>query len=61
MRRVYEVKSEIICVRLPKGLVREMDKLIQAGLYQNRADLIREAMRRLITTYKIGGNGSLTG
>ena len=40
--------EKITQVRLPIGLEKEMDSLISKGLYSNKSDLIRDAVRKLI-------------
>lgn len=42
--------STVVPVRVPEGLARKMQKLVDAGLYQSRSGLIREAIRRLIAS-----------
>ena len=41
-------------VRLPIGLIKEVDKLVDKGLYTNKSDAIRDAVRRLILDKQIG-------
>ena len=41
-------------VRLPQGLVKEVDKLVHKGLYTNKSDVVRDALRRLILEQQIG-------
>ncbi|MDD5086606.1 MAG: ribbon-helix-helix domain-containing protein [Candidatus Nanoarchaeia archaeon] len=41
-------------VRLPKGLVKEMNKLVSKGFYTNKSDVVRDAIRRLIIESQIG-------
>jgi Arc/MetJ-type ribon-helix-helix transcriptional regulator len=41
-------------VRLPIGLIKEVDKLVDKGLYTNKSDAIRDAVRRLIFDKQIG-------
>jgi Arc/MetJ-type ribon-helix-helix transcriptional regulator len=41
-------------VRLPKGLANEVDKLVNKGLYANRSDVVREALRKLVLEQQIG-------
>jgi len=36
-------------VRLPEGLLTQMNKLVNSGLYGNKSDVIRDAVRRLVT------------
>ena len=35
-------------VRLPIGLIKEVDKLVDKGLYTNKSDVMRDALRKLI-------------
>ena len=41
-------------VRLSHGIVEKVDDLVETGLYANRSDVIRDAVRRLILD-KLGG------
>ncbi len=41
-------------VRLPKGLLKEMNKLVSKGLYTNKSDVVRDAIRRLILENQVG-------
>lgn len=41
-------------VRLPEGLIREVDKLVGKGLYTNKSDVIRDAVRKLVLEKQIG-------
>lgn len=41
-------------IRLSHGLVKRIDTLIDTGLYANRADVIRDAVRRLVLDKMIG-------
>jgi len=41
-------------VRLPEGLVKEMDRLVVKGFYANKSDVLRDALRRLILEKQIG-------
>ena len=41
-------------VRLSHGIVEKVDDLVETGLYANRSDVIRDAVRRLIL-YKLEG------
>jgi Arc/MetJ-type ribon-helix-helix transcriptional regulator len=41
-------------VRLPEGIVKEMDCLVDRGLYTNKSDVVRDALRRLILERQIG-------
>jgi len=35
-------------LRLPRKLLKEVDNLVKAGLYESRSEAIRDAIRRLI-------------
>ena len=35
-------------VRLPEGLIKEVDKFVQKGFYANKSDLIRDALRNFL-------------
>jgi putative addiction module CopG family antidote len=37
-----------VSVRLPPRLAEEIDSLVQAGLFSNRSDLIKEAIRHYL-------------
>ena len=41
-------------VRLPEGLIKEVDRLVDKGMYTNKSDVIRDALRRLILEKQIG-------
>ena len=41
-------------VRLPEGLITEIDKLVNKGLYTNKSDVIRDAIRKLVLEKQIG-------
>jgi Arc/MetJ-type ribon-helix-helix transcriptional regulator len=41
-------------VRLPEGLEKELDVLVKRGVYTNKSDVIRDALRRLILEKQIG-------
>ena len=45
---------EITQIRIPKGLLEETQKLIDKGLYTNKSDVIRDALRKLILEQHIG-------
>lgn len=34
-------------VRLPEGLVRHMDNLVEKGIYTSKSDVVRDALRKL--------------
>lgn len=37
-----------VCVNLPRGLLEELNKLVQKKIYPNRSEAIREAVRELL-------------
>ncbi len=41
-------------VRLPEGLIMEIDKLVDKGFYTNKSDVIRDAIRKLVLEKQIG-------
>jgi len=41
-------------VRLPGGLITEIDKLVDKGFYTNKSDVIRDAIRKLVLEKQIG-------
>ena len=41
-------------VRLPGGIVKEMDNLVRTGMYSSKSDVVRDALRRLILEQQIG-------
>jgi Arc/MetJ-type ribon-helix-helix transcriptional regulator len=41
-------KMRIISVQLPQGLINAMDQLVKKGVYPNRSEIIREAIRELL-------------
>ena len=47
---VYKIMSLVIPVRVPREIAQKIKELVDAGLYPNRSDLIREALRRLIVS-----------
>lgn len=44
----------VIQARLPQGLLDEIDKLVGTGVYNNRSDVVRDAVRRLSIDRMIG-------
>lgn len=47
---VYKIMSSVIPVRVPREIAQKIKELVDAGLYPNRSDLIREALRRHIVS-----------
>lgn len=44
-----EVDSvKLVTVKLPERLIDDMDQLVKAGVYHNRSDAIRSAVRELL-------------
>ncbi|MDI3474310.1 MAG: antitoxin ParD1/3/4 [Thermococcaceae archaeon] len=41
-------KMKIISVQLPQGLINAMDQLVKKGIYPNRSEVIRAAIRELL-------------
>ncbi len=41
-------------VRLPEGLVKEINKLVDRRLYSSKSDVIRDAVRKLVLEKQIG-------
>lgn len=41
-------------VRLPEGLMDEVDKLIAKGFYTSKSDVIRDALRKLVLEKQVG-------
>ena len=42
------MSSEVVQVRMPKTLLKNIEKLVQSGLYKNRSEVIIDAMRHFI-------------
>ena len=45
---------DILQIRLSPGIVKRVDVLVKAGIYANRSDAIRDAVRRLVLDKIIG-------
>ena len=45
---------ETMQIRINGQLVKELDKVVKSGFYANRADVIRDAVRRFIFESQIG-------
>ena len=41
-------------IRMTKGLLEQVDSLVEQGLYANRADVVRDAVRRLVWKQEAG-------
>jgi len=42
--------SVVVPIRIPKNLAQKINKLVNAGLFSSRSDLIREALRRFMAS-----------
>jgi putative addiction module CopG family antidote len=45
---------DTIQVRLSPGLVKQVDKLVNSGIYSSRSDVVRDAVRRLVLDKMVG-------
>lgn len=45
---------ETMQIRMNQQLVKELDKVVKSGFYANRADVIRDAVRRFVFDSQIG-------
>jgi len=52
---------EIISLKLPEVYVRALDKLVEIGLYRNRSEAIRVAIRDLLRRERQAVNRPLRG
>ena len=41
-------------VRIPEGLVKEVNNLVKRGFYSSKSDVIRDAIRKLVLEKQIG-------
>jgi Arc/MetJ-type ribon-helix-helix transcriptional regulator len=58
---VYKTVSAVIPVRVPREIAQKIKELVDAGLYPNRSDLIREALRRLVASEGMTAQRSVLG
>ncbi|ALM75330.1 MULTISPECIES: ribbon-helix-helix domain-containing protein [Thermococcus] len=42
-----------ITVRIPAGIAKMIDELVEAGLYSNRSEVVKEALREFVLSKKI--------
>ncbi len=42
-------------IRMNKALLKRMDTLVKSGIYSNRSDIIRDAVRRFVWEKEVGG------
>ena len=45
---------EVAQARLPDGLMKKVDSLVERGEYSNRSDVIRDAVRRFVWEKEVG-------
>lgn len=45
---------EVTQVRLPDGLVNGMEELVNKGIYTNKSEVVRDAVRKLILEKQVG-------
>ncbi|MFT4261016.1 MAG: ribbon-helix-helix domain-containing protein [Candidatus Woesearchaeota archaeon] len=50
----YYSTTKVAQFRIPKGLLKEVDLLVSQGLYPNKSEVIRDAIRKLILERQIG-------
>ena len=55
------MSMSVIQVRLPKGIIEQIDSLVKKGLYSNRSDVVRESVRRHISLDSVIGTIPNTG
>lgn len=41
-------------VRIPEGVLRKVDELVEKGFYSSKSDVIRDAVRKLILEKQVG-------
>jgi len=41
-------------IRMNKGLIKRVDSLVKTGVYSNRSDVIRDAVRRFVWEKEVG-------
>jgi len=46
-----------ISARIPSALAKEMDRLVEAGIYSNRSEIIKEALREFLMRKKYSKSG----
>jgi Arc/MetJ-type ribon-helix-helix transcriptional regulator len=58
LRSVYYIcitmAMEAIQVRMSKGLIKKVDQMVKTGLYANRSDAVRDAVRKISWKSLIG-------
>jgi len=45
---------ETMQIRMNEQLVKELDKVVKSGFYANKADVIRDAVRRFVWANQVG-------
>ncbi len=41
---------DVVQVRIPREMIRRIDTLVKKGIYPNRSEAIRDAVRRLLNS-----------
>ena len=49
---VMSLREEYVAIKLPKDLIQEMDRLVGTHGYRSRAEIAKDAIRRLITNLR---------
>lgn len=44
---------DVVQVRIPRELVKKVDELVKRGIYPNRSEAIRDAIRRFLNSRQI--------
>lgn len=55
----YVSATKVVSVKLPVTIIDQVDQLISKGYFQNRSDVIREAIRRLVASYQGYSSGMM--
>jgi Arc/MetJ-type ribon-helix-helix transcriptional regulator len=51
MTTIKQSKHVVIAIRMRRELINQIDQLIEKGMFENRSEAIRTAIRKLIETY----------
>jgi Arc/MetJ-type ribon-helix-helix transcriptional regulator len=51
MTTIKQSKHVVIAIRMRRELIESLDQLIEKGMFENRSEAIRTAIRRLIEAY----------
>jgi hypothetical protein len=49
---IEDTMSDLIHIRVGKELKKQMEELIESGLYSNQAEIAREGIRQILLKYK---------